>query len=884
MIFFILLKFYNKLYNRIISKKYKEVAKKLFDKNMLSYKQKVLDIVEQAEPNLPIIGLFATVGYPLFYIVWKFWLPQPYESLLFRCIEAVISLPWLFYPLLTKKLKDLFPVYFVFSVPLLLPFFFYFMLLKNEWSTVWAMSSMGGLLMLILIIYDWLLICVITTVGFAMAYGAVLFLDGHVSYAHFQLDYIPTYFFALIGGIIGSHRKQSAHKTKISLLKSLSGSIAHEMRNPLNAITNAIASVHSKLPEKPTGTIAAEKYTLSHSSLLSIHHVIEESSTTLNRANKIIDSILTSMQGGEIATKGFIHIKAVDAINAAVNSFPYTDRDEKKFIRVNKIQNFDFFGDRDLFFYVLFNLLKNSLYYKNQPGFRIEITSDTIPSANIIRIRDTGPGIPKSKTEQIFENFYTSNKKEGNGLGLSFCRRVIESFGGKIVCDSKEGEWTEFTITLPKYDSKKIQEIKTKILREKRVLISDDQINNRLILSKYLSEMACPYDFAENGKQAIALLSENRYDLIFMDFEMPLMNGDKVVKFIRSAQDIDPSLAFHYLQTPIIGITSLPEAEAVVRGKNCGMNEVLAKPIRRPDIKKIIEKYFFSELSFIKNDQEESIEGKRILLVDDNETNRKFMSMVLKHYGCTVEQAIHGKDAINALEKEDYDLVLMDVEMPVMNGIEATKAIRSGEYFNRFSFFNTIPIIGLTGNTDEQSSLKIKEAGMNYHLGKPVFKDELISAIAVMLKNNTYRNKTMKSQNLLDPEHNKTVFWESIRNEKVLDLSTINSLNEIGGKELMESLFETFIDDCDKLINELADAVDRKDLKQYDHIMHTLKGSSGSVGANKMFVLSSYINQYSHKGIWPENDTWMVTFKAVYTETVHEMKMYLDSDAHQSST
>ena len=396
--------------------------------------------------------------------------------------------------------------------------------------------------------------------------------------------------------------------------------------------------------------------------------------------------------------------------------------------------------------------------------------------------------------------------------------------------------------------------------------------------------MACPYDFAENGKQAIALLSENRYDLIFMDFEMPLMNGDKVVKFIRSAQDIDPSLAFHYLQTPIIGITSLPEAEAAVRGKNCGMNEVLAKPIRRPDIKKIIEKYFFSELSFIKNDQEEIIEGTRILLVDDNETNRKFMSMVLKHYGCTVEQAIHGKDAINALEKEDYDLVLMDVEMPVMNGIEATKAIRSGEYFNRFSFFNTIPIIGLTGNTDEQSSLKIKEAGMNYHLGKPVFKDELISAIAVMLKNNTYRNKTMKSQNLLDPEHNKTVFWESIRNEKVLDLSTINSLNEIGGKELMESLFETFIDDCDKLINELADAVDRKDMKQYDHIMHTLKGSSGSVGANKMFVLSSYINQYSHKGIWPENDTWMVTFKAVYTETVHEMKMYLDSDAHQSST
>jgi len=857
---------------RIITNKYKGTAKKLFEDYMLRYNQKVLDIVEQAEPNLPVIGLFATIGYPLFYIVWTKLLPQPYESLLLRCIEAFISLPWLFYPFLNKKYKDLFPIYFIISVPILLPFFFYFMLLKNEWSFVWAMSSTGGLILLILIIYDWVLICLITVLGFALAYAAVLFLDGHVSYAHFQLDYIPTYFFALIGGMIVSHRKQSAHKTKISLLKSLSGSIAHEMRNPLNAITNAIASVHSKLPEKPNSERAGVKYNISHSGLLTIHQVIEESSNTLNRANKIIDSILTSMQGDEIATKGFIHIIAADAIDAALNSFPYTDPEEKKLITVNNIQNFDFFGDRDLFYYVLFNLLKNSLYYKNQPGFCIEIALDSMPSANIIRVRDTGPGIPKNKRELIFENFYTSNKKEGNGLGLSFCRRVIDSFGGKIHCNSKEGEWTEFIITLPKYDSIKIQELKTKILREKRILITDDQLSNRLILSKYISEMSCKYDLAENGKQAMTLLSENRYDLIYMDFEMPLLNGDEVVKFIRSAQDIDPALAFHYLRTPIIGITSLPKAEAVVRGHKCGMHEVLSKPIRKSDVQNNIEKYFFSELLFIKNSQEEIIDGKRILLVDDNETSRKFMSMVLKHYGCNVEQAIHGRDAINALEKEDFDIVLMDVEMPVMNGIEATKAIRSGEYFTRFSSFNTIPIIGLTGNTDEQSTLKIMEAGMNYHLGKPVFKDELISAIAVMLRNRRYRNNTMNSQNFHEPEQNKTKFWETLGNEKVLDLSTINSLKEIGGLELIESLFETFIADSEKMIGELENAVVREEMKQYDHIMHTLKGSSGSVGANKMFVLSSYINQCSHNGIWPENESWLQIFKAVFADTANEMK------------
>ena len=845
---------------------------KLFEKNIQKFYQKVLDIVEQAEPNLPIIGLFATVGYPLFYIVWKTLLPQPYENLLLRCIEAVISLPWLLHPFLAKKIKALFPLYFVFSVPLLLPFFFYFMLLKNEWSLTWAMSSMGGLLLLILLIYDWLLICVISAVGFAIAYGAVLYLDGHVSYTYFQLEYIPTYCFALIGGIIVSHRKQSAQKSKISLLKSLSGSIAHEMRNPLNAISNAIASVHAKLPEKPSSDIGAETYSITNSGLISIHHVIEESSNILNRANKIIDSILTSMQGGEVATEGFIRLRASDAINAAVNSFPFDDPADKRLVSINTIRNFDFFGDRDLFYYVLFNLLKNSLYYKTDPGFCIAITSDSIPSANIIRIRDTGPGVSKNKRELIFEHFYTSNKKEGNGLGLSFCRRVIDSFGGSIVCNSKEGEWTEFTITLPIYESKKTQEIKNKILRKKRILITDDQISNRLILAKYLSEMACQHDQAENGKQAMALLSENRYDLIFMDFEMPLLNGDNVVKFIRSAQDIDPSLAFHYLQVPIIGITSLPEADAAVRGKKCGMNEVLSKPIRRTDVKNTIEKYFFSELAFINNAQNEIIDGKRILLVDDNETSRKFMSMVLKHYGCNIEQAINGREAINALEKDDFDLILMDVEMPVMNGIEAAKAIRSGKYFTRFCAFNTIPIIGLTGNTDEQSSLELQEAGMNYHLGKPVFKDELVSAIAVMLKNHTYRNKTMNSQNPYVPEQNEAKFWESIAHEKVLDLSTINSLKEIGGEELIASLFETFITDTDKLIDELTDADVRKDMKQYDQILHTLKGSTGSIGANKMYVLSRYLNAVSHQGKWPENKLWIQIFKAVYTETVQELQ------------
>lgn len=841
---------------------------------MQKFKQKADELIEQAEPNIPVVGLFATIGYPLFYVVWKDILPQHYESLEFRLFEAVISMPWLFYRFLPKIVKDFFPLYFLFSVPILLPFFFFFMTFQNEWSLTWALSTTGGLVLLIIIIYDWRLVCLMLIFSFFAAYGVVWAMEGDVRFTYFTPEYIPTFFFALVGGLIFNHRKQVAHKTKISLLRSLSGSIAHEMRNPLSSITNAIASVQASLPKKPERDFENERYDISHASLTSIHHVIEESSNTLNRANKIIDSILTSMQGGEVATSGFIRNSSSQLIDTVVKSYPYNDVGERKLVTVRKKNDFDFLGDRDLFFYVIFNLLKNALYYKDKHGFSIQIATDSTVAENIIRVRDTGPGIPAGRREKIFESFYT-DKKGGFGLGLSFCRRVIESFGGTITCDSKEGEWTEFTITLPRYDSKSVTEIKNRILRKKRVLIVDDQVGNRLIIARFLSELSCQFDQAENGNQAYALISENRYDLIFMDFEMPFLNGDRVVKMIRSAQDIDPALALHYLQAPVIGVTALPEQEAGMRGKQSGMNEVLSKPVKRSDIGNVIEKYFFSEVSSIRNTHAEAIFGKRILLVDDNRTSRKFMSMVLDQYGCLTRHALNGREALDMLEQEDFDLVLMDIQMPVMDGIEAAKAIRSGKPFQRFTSFSRIPIIALTGNSDEKSLLDIRNAGMNYLLGKPVFKDELLSAIAVMLKNNTSEDQSMNKTNITDSAQDDLNFWTRLAVEKVLDSSTINGLKEIGGDDLVGSLFETYIVDSDKLTGELAEAYRKNDIEQLDYLSHTLKGSSGSVGANKMHVLCKYINEHARRGEWPDHEAWLEIYRNTYAETVRELQRYI---------
>lgn len=846
---------------------YSEKLKQFF--SIQNIKSLIREILDHAEPNLGIIGAFTTFGYPVYYLIWTHLFPQPYENLPFRLFCMLITIPCMLYRKIPATLKKYFPVYFYLAFFIDVPLFFNFMMLKNECSIIWVTSLLTGIFMMILILSNWFVISTMVIAGFVLAYVSVLALDGEVSFANFTPEWIPIFLFSIIGSIFANNNRQLAHKTKISFLRSLSGSIAHEMRNPLNAITSALASVQSSLPLKPEKEQKVRSYDISHTGLVSIHNVIEESSNTLNKANKIIDSILTSMQGEEVSTKEFVRLDAGKVLNAAINCFPFNDSQDRKLVNFQNDQDFDFLGDRDLFFYVLFNLLKNSLYYRNKPGFGITIKTESTDMENRIRFRDTGPGIPSCDLERIFESFYTSNKKGGNGLGLSFCRRVIESFGGSITCNSKQGEWTEFVITLEKYSSKKTGEIKQKILGDKRILIVDDHPGNRLIMAHYLIDLGIDSDLAENGKHALELLSEKKYHLVFMDFEMPVMTGDEAAKILRSSHGINTELALHYLQVPIIGITALPKTEASARAKNSGINEVLFKPANKSDIADIIEKYFFSEIQSFQTDTEYSIQGKRILLVDDNETSRKFVGLLLKNYGCLIEQAVNGKEALEFLEKGVFDLVLMDIEMPVMNGLEASKAIRQGECFrkNDSDKKKAIPIIALTGNNDEKSKKNIISSGINCQITKPVFRDELISAISVMLRNNTPEEARPLQKIYSDDHVDADSFRRALEKEPLLDPVIIDNLKKIGGEELLANLFETYMLDTDRLLEELDAALAANDKKMVNNRIHTIKGSSASIGANKMFVLSRHINEFCPENEIETCEEMILLLKAVYSET-----------------
>lgn len=707
------------------------------NKNSDKLKHKAAEILEHAKPNLTIIGLLAVVGFPLYYFMWEFIFPQPYESFVLRLGIGALGIPWLFYNHLPARAKKIFPYYFLVTSFIMMPFFFSYMMLKNEWSVVWSMSVMAGLFLLVILIYDWILITLMTLGGLLAAYLVVFFIDGEIKYTYFKLEYVPIFLFALVGSIICNHKRQMASQTKISLLHSLSGSIAHEMRNPLNSIINAISSVQSILPEKPGNPgqdKANQHYELSRSGLISLHNVIEESSDIVIRANKIIDSILAGMQGKSVDPKTFKKITAQSCISLAIGSYSYSSPEERKLVKDLSKNDFEFLGDKDLFIYVLFNLIKNALYYKDKPGFTLEVSTDTGPANNIIKVKDTGPGIPASKREIIFDDLFTSGKKSGIGLGLSFCKRVLTSFGGHIVCKSKENEWTEFILTFPVYTSKATDNLKKEVLQTKNILIVDDSPSNRLIADKYLNEWHCNTNHAENGTQALSMLARNSFDLILMDLEMPVMSGDDTARRIRQEKHNTPSLAASYKEVPIIGISALPESEAKERIFDSGMNDYISKPLQRKNIPPLFEKYFFSETQPTTYSTDLALDNTEVLIVDDNLTSRKFMSFVLKRMGAHITQAENGEEAIQCMEKKDYEIVFMDMEMPVLNGVDTTKTIREGKCFKRFKKYKEIPIIALTGNTDNESIALTKKSGMNDHLGKPVGKESLNRILSTWLQ------------------------------------------------------------------------------------------------------------------------------------------------------
>ncbi|WP_080556335.1 response regulator [Vibrio mimicus] len=673
-------------------------------------------VYQYAEPNFSLVGWMGMLGYPAYYFIWEYWFPQTYENLGLRFVAALLFAGLAFRESLPNKWKRYMPYYFLLTIGFCLPFFFCFMMLMNNWSTIWAMSFMASIFLHILLVHDTKVMALQAITSILMAYVAVYGFTDFQPNTLIEWPYVPVFLFTYVFGNLCFFRNQISHETKVSIAKTFGAGIAHEMRNPLSALKTSIDVIRTMLP-KPQAA-AQSTYPLDAQELDLLHQILNEADDVIYSGNNTIDLLLTSIDENRVSTASFKKYSAAEVIEKALKSFPYKNAADQHAIHLDIRQPFDFFGSDTLLTYALFNLLKNAFYYQKEQ-FSVCIQIEQSAEHNLIKVRDNGVGIAPEMLEDIFRDFYTFGKNGSYGLGLPFCRKVMTAFGGTIRCFSKHGEWTEFVLTFPRYESKIVREIKTDLLKSKSVIY----IGSNQSIVRELNQLAAEEEFgftALSAQQAVRRQDyEFEFDLILLDLDDATQQGELLPKLEGTLSFAEGCIGYIYDPSKEYAVN----INRYLHIQPISIHSVLKKT------SKVIDRLLFEQDSLVMNRNiiplQKSRHERRILVVDDNQSIRTFTSILLEQQGYEVVQANDGCEVIAYMDTQTIDLVLMDIEMPKISGLEATHLIRSSD-----RDYKNIPIIGYTGDNSPKTLALVQTSGMNDFIVKPADRDVLLNKVA----------------------------------------------------------------------------------------------------------------------------------------------------------
>ena len=513
---------------------------------------------------------------------------------------------------------------------------------------------------------------------------------------------------------------ETANRAKSTFLSNMS----HDIRTPMNAIIGFTTLAVSNIDDKKRVRDYLGKILSSSNHLLSLINDILDMSR--------IESGKIHLEETEVSLSDVLHdLKTI--ISGQIHA-----KQLELYMDAMDVTNEDVYCDKTRLNQVLLNLLSNAVKFTPAGGtvsVRIKQYPGTVKGSELyeIRVKDNGIGMSQEFVQKIFSPFErertsTVSRIQGTGLGMAITKNIVDMMGGTIEVQTEQGKGTEFIVRLPFRIQSEHQRIeKIAELEGLKALVVDDDFNTCDSVTKMLVKVGMRSEWTLSGKEAVLRARQSMemgdaFHAYIIDWRLPDMNGIEVTRQIRSLGD----------DTPIIILTAYDWSDIEVEARAAGVTAFCAKPMFMSDIRDTLmtaigQKQAEAETAILPAAGSD-FRGRYILLVEDNELNSEIAAEILNEYGFLVDTAENGAEAVEKVKNSkpgNYDLVLMDVQMPVMNGYEATKQIRALDN----PALAGITILAMTANAFDEDRKKALECGMDGFLSKPIVIEELISIL-----------------------------------------------------------------------------------------------------------------------------------------------------------